>query len=201
VAGDRALDAHLDVADALHDFDFLPDQVTGAVIPVALAAHKKCRAPGVAVRGLDDHVISQPGASCKRLQLVVGAGPPDRVRHARHARLISQARHDDLGTQATAQLRRGVHDIEARLARQGLGLLVKHHKTGLTAGTLLRDELECLGITQQVVADIPHAIELDAVAPPGHEHARMRAFEGVEIVQVEEVSYPAVDAEQVERGR
>jgi len=68
-------------------------------------------------------------------------------------------------------------------------------------GASSRDELKCLRITQQVVAHVPHAIELDAVAPPGHEHARMCASKGVKVVQVEQVPYPPVDAEQVERGR
>ena len=80
------------------------DQASGALIPVALAAHKERPTAGVTVRGLDDQVFSQPGASRKRRQLVVGAGPPDYVRHARHARLIRQARHHDLGAQAMAQL-------------------------------------------------------------------------------------------------
>jgi hypothetical protein len=46
-----------------------------------------------------------------------------------------------------AQLRRRGHDLEPRLVREGLGLLVKHHKAGLAPGPSARDELECLGIT------------------------------------------------------
>src|SRR6516164_1834395 len=49
VAGHGTLEAHLDIADALHDFDFLLDQATGAMVPVALAAHKERRAAGVAI--------------------------------------------------------------------------------------------------------------------------------------------------------
>ena len=93
-----------------------------------------------------------------------------------------------------AQLRRRVHDLEPRLVREGLGLLVKHHKAGLATGPSLRDELECLGITQEVVAHIPHGPEINAVAPPGYEHARVCALERVKVGQVEEVPYPAVDA-------
>src|SRR5271165_188465 len=52
-----------------------------------------------------------------------------------------------------------------------------------------------------MVAHIPHGPETAAVAPPGHEHARMCALERVKVRQVEEVPYPVVDAEQVERGR
>ena len=100
-----------------------------------------------------------------------------------------------------AQLRRGVHDLEPRLAREGLGLLVKHHEAGLATGPSSRDELECLGITQEVVAHISHGVEINAVPPPGHEHARMCALKRVKVRQVEKVSHPAVDAEQVERGR
>src|SRR6185437_16896301 len=126
-----------------------------------------------------------------------GARPPDRVRHARHARLVGQASHDDLGAQAIAQLHRRVHDLETRLPREGLRLFVEHHKAGLAAGPSARDELECLGITQEVVAYIAHGVEIDAVAPPGHEHSRMYALERVKVGQVEEVSYPAVDAQQI----
>ena len=100
-----------------------------------------------------------------------------------------------------AQLHRRVHDLEPRLAREGLSLLVKHHKAGLAAGPSARDELERLGIAQEVVAHVSHGVEINAVAPSGHEHARMFALERVKVGQVEEVSYPAVDAEQVERGR
>jgi hypothetical protein len=201
VAGHDALEAHLDIADALHDFDFRLDQIAGAVIPVALAAHEERPTAGVAIRGLDHEVVSQPGAVRERGQLLVGAGPPDHVRHARHARLIRQARHHDLGTQAMAKFRRWGHDIEARLVREGLGVLVKHHKAGPAAGPSSRNEFEGLGIAQEVVAHITHAVEINAVPPPGHEHARMCAFKRVKVVQVEEVSNPAVDAEQIERGR
>lgn len=193
---------HLDIADALHDLDFrLPHYATGALVPVAQSAHKERCAAGVAIGGLDDEVVSQPCAVRERRQFVVGAHPPDHVRHAGYARLVGQARHDDLGFQAMTQLRRGVHDLEPRLARKRLGLFVQHHKTGLATGTPVLDELECLGITQQVVAHIPHAVEIPAVAPPGHEHARMFALERVVVGQVEEVSDPAIDAQQVERRR
>src|SRR6202000_825321 len=56
------------------------------------------------------------------------------------------------------------------------------------------------GIAKEKVADISHGVEVKAVASPGHEHPRMRALEGVKVRQVEEVSYPAVDTQQVERG-
>ena len=88
MAGHGSLEAHLDIADALHDFDFLLDQVTGAMVPVALAAHKERRVAAVAISALDDQVISQPGALRERRQLVVRASPPDHVRHARHARFV-----------------------------------------------------------------------------------------------------------------
>ena len=93
-----------------------------------------------------------------------------------------------------AQLRRGGHDLEPRLVREGLSMLVEHHEAGLAAWPSSRDELECLGIAQQVVAHITHAVEINAVAPPGNEHPRMCALERVKVVQVEEIPYPAVDA-------
>src|SRR5271166_5754040 len=100
-----------------------------------------------------------------------------------------------------AQRRRREHDLEPRLVREGLGLLVKHHQAGLATGPSARDELQCLGIAQEMVAHIPNGPETAAVAPPGHEHARLFALERVKVRQVEEVPYPVVDAEQVERGR
>src|SRR5271165_5637186 len=100
-----------------------------------------------------------------------------------------------------AQLHGRVHDLQPRLAREGLRLLVHHHEAGLATGPSARDELECLGIAQEVVAHISHRIEINAVPPAGHEHARVVGFERVKVRQVEEVSYPAVDSQQVERGR
>ena len=48
VAGYRALKAHLDIADALHDLDFLlRGQVTSMLVPVALTMHEKRPAAGV----------------------------------------------------------------------------------------------------------------------------------------------------------
>ena len=87
-----------------------------------------------------------------------------------------------------------MHDLEPRLAREGLRLFVHHHEAGLATGPSARDELECLGIAQEVVAHISHGLEINAVAPAGHEHARMYALKRVKVRQVEEVSYPAVDA-------
>src|SRR6476469_8116811 len=98
-----------------------------------------------------------------------------------------------------AQLCRGVHDLEPRLAREGLGLLVKHDEAGLATGPSSRDELECFGITQEVVAHIPHGPEINAVAPPGHEHARMCTLKRVKVRQVEEVSYVRDAVQQAAR--
>src|SRR6185312_16730181 len=105
-----------------------------------------------------------------------------------------EAGHDELGAQAMAQLRRGMHDLEPRIVREGLGLLVEHHEAGLATGPSAADEVQGLGIAQQVVAHVAHGIEVDAVAPAGYEHARMGALERVKVGQVEKVSYPTVDA-------
>src|SRR6201999_3429880 len=81
VPGHRALDAHLDIADPLHDFDLLlGGQVTAVLVPVALTVHKERPAAGVAMSDRDDEVISQSGVLCERQQFVVRPGPPDRVR-------------------------------------------------------------------------------------------------------------------------
>jgi hypothetical protein len=93
-----------------------------------------------------------------------------------------------------AQLHGRVHDLQPRLAREGLRLLVHHHEASLATGPSAGDELECLGIAQEVVAHVSHGLEINAVPPPGYEHARMYALKRVKVRQVEEVSYPAVDA-------
>ena len=61
--------------------------------------------------------------------------------------------------------------------------------------------VEHLLVLEQVVADVLHRLELDVRALLRHEHARVVALERVEVVDVEEVPQPAVDAEQVERRR
>src|ERR1700749_4609558 len=59
VAGHGTLEAHLDIADALHDLDLLlRGQVTGVLVPVALTVHKERTAAGVAVSDRDDEVVS-----------------------------------------------------------------------------------------------------------------------------------------------
>ena len=63
------------------------------------------------------------------------------------------------------------------------------------------DPIEHLLVLEQVVADVLHRLELAIRPLLGDEHARVVALERVEVVDVEEVAQPAVDAEQVERGR
>jgi len=71
------------------------------------------------------------------------------MRHARHAHPLGQARYNDLGAHALGARHRRVHDLEPRLVREGLGLLVGHHKAGLASGAPVRDELERLGIAER----------------------------------------------------
>ena len=94
-----------------------------------------------------------------------------------------------------------MHDLKTGLVSERLGLLVEHDETGLAAGSLPGDELKYLGIGEKVIAHVPHRPEIDTVAPPGHEHARMHALERVEVREVIEVPHPAVNSQQVERGR
>lgn len=75
-------------------------------VSARLMAAERTRAV-CAISGNDDEVISQPGVLRERQQLVVRADTPDHVRHTRDARLVGQARYDELGAQAMAQLRRG----------------------------------------------------------------------------------------------
>ena len=56
-------------------------------------------------------------------------------------------------------------------------------------------------VPEEVVADVLHRLELAVRALPRHEDARVVALERVEVVDVEEVAQPAIDAEQVERRR
>src|SRR6516164_3468533 len=59
VAGHGTLEAHLDIADALHDFDFLlRGQVTGMLVPVALTVHKERPAACGTISDRDDEIVS-----------------------------------------------------------------------------------------------------------------------------------------------
>ena len=83
-----------------------------------------------------------------------------------------------------------------------LGLVVEHHEHGTSRrGRVLAIRASTSLWSEEVVADVLHRLELAVRQLLRHEHARVGALERVEVVDVEEVAQPAIDAEQVERGR
>ena len=74
--------------------------------------------------------------------------------------------------------------------------------TARPPGPCERTQLVTSGWREQVVADVLDRLELAArCRSAGHEHVRVAAVERVEVGDVVEVAHPAVDPEQVERGR
>ena len=124
----------------------------------------------------------------------------EHVRHARHVRLVAELRGHDLGVEPTPKLGRRQRHIEAGLGRAGLGLFVEEHEHRLAAGPARAHQLEHLPVAEQVVADLLDRVELPVGTVPRDDHARVAALERVEVVDVEEVAHPAIDAEQVEGG-
>jgi hypothetical protein len=92
-------------------------------------------------------------------------------------------------------------DLEPGLGGGRLRLVVEHHEHGLAARAVLAHAVTHARVLEQVVADVLHRLELVVLARRRNEHARVVALERVEVVDVEEVPQPAIDAEQVERGR
>ncbi len=134
-------------------------------------------------------------------QLVVVGHGAQHVGHAGHPGLVAHPGGDQLGVHPVPQLGRRQRDLDAQLAGQPLGLLVEHHQHGLAAGALLLHEVVELGVGQQVVVHLLHRGEVVVAPALRDEHPRVRAAERVVVVDVGEVADPAVDAEQVERGR
>jgi hypothetical protein len=94
-----------------------------------------------------------------------------------------------------------MRDLQSRGGRRLLRRVVEHDEHGLAALAAPLDPVEHLLVLEQVVADVLHRLELAVWPLLRHEHARVAALERVEVVDVEEPAQPAVDTEQVERGR
>jgi hypothetical protein len=100
-----------------------------------------------------------------------------------------------------AQLGGRVRDLQPGGRRGRLRRVVEHDEHGLAAGAAALDAVEHLLVAEEVVADVLHRLELAVRPLVRDEDARMAALERVEVGDVEEAPQPAVDAEQVERGR
>src|SRR4029453_16544072 len=102
---------------------------------------------------------------------------------------------------APAPLVRGHDQLVAELAADLLGLLVEeHHHDHRRTAPLAQVRLH-FGVAEQVVVDLLGRLELDVRLVLRREHPRVAAVPGVVVDDVLEVAHPAVDAEQVERGR
>ena len=181
----------------------------GVCVPVALAAHEERRLARVAVGGLHYQVVAEPGGGGVLEQLGIAGRTPENVRDARDARCLPELRGDDLGIEPVAKLGRWQRDLEPRLGRPALGLLIEEHEhrlaaLALAAGARLPvrgDELGQPLVPEQVVADVLDRAELRVWGPGRNEHAWMAAVERVEVVDVVEPPDPPIDPEKVERDR
>ena len=96
---------------------------------------------------------------------------------------------------------RGMRDPQPDVGGQRLGLLVEHDEGDEPAWPARAHQAADFRMPQQVVADLFDRLELRRTPIGRDEDVRVAALEGVVVAYVPEVAYPAVDAEQVERGR
>ena len=198
VARHDALDGRLARLDPLHHLQLLARELLLAVDPIGLRGDEERRLPGIPVRGLHDEVRPESDRRREIEELPVVLGPPEDIRHARHARLVPQFRRHDLRVQPVTKRRRRKRDLESELPRQALGLLVEHEERRLAA-PLGRDVVDDLLVPEQVVADVLDRLEGPGRPLPRHEHVGVVAVERVVVVDESEVSDPAIDPEEVER--
>ena len=126
----------------------------------------------------------------------------EHVRHRRRTGLVAELGRDDLGVEPAAQRVRRAGSGRSR-ARAQISSVSSSKKTIAIIG---RAAAPAAGgpaprVAQQVVVDLLAGLELDVGLVLRREHPRVRAVPGVVVDDVLEVAHPAVDAEQVERGR
>ncbi len=205
VAGVDGLHGRGPVVDPLHDLELFADHVLGVALPVALLLDEEGRLARIAVRRLHDQVGAQSRVGGELGQLVVAVGPSDDVGHRGCPRLFAEASRHDLGVQVPSQRVRREDQVVAQLLADLLGLLVEEHhrdhRRHARGSHPRRDVGLHLGIPQEVVVDLLAALELDERLVLRGEDPRVGAVPGVVVDEVAEVTDPAVDAEQVERGR
>ena len=172
-------------------------------LPVVLGGDEERRLPGVAVRRLHDEVVAEPGGAREGRAARRRSCPlPIDVGHARHARLVrraassrSSSRADAAATPAGTRPR-----APARCASSSVSSSNIRNAT-LPPGPRRPHVVDDLLVPEQVVADLLDRLELARLLLVRHEHVRMPAVERVVVVDELEVAHPAIDPEQVERGR
>ncbi len=215
VAGDDALDRKLLGVDPPHDLEVLALQLVGVALPVGGCRDEERRLARVAVRRLDDEVRAEAGSRREPPELGVGPRPAEHIRHRRHAGLVAEPGRHDLAVEAVAQRGAREAESEAGFLGQPLGLLVEHQErrqaTGPAVGPVRVppgwrrssrvDEVADLLVADEVVHDLLDRLEGARLPLLRDDDVRMAAIEAVVVVDVPEVPDPAVDAQQVERGR
>ena len=203
VPGQHGLDRHRPAVDPLHDLELDAGELVlaGRGVPTVTVGDEEGGLARVTPWQLHDQVVAEPGRVRGLEQLVVALDGAQHVGHARHPGLVAHPGGDQLGVHPVPQLGRGQRDLDVQLGRQPLGLGVEHHQHGLAAGALGAHQVVELGVGQQVVVHLLHRGEVVVAAVLRDEHPRVRAGEGVVVVDVGEVGDPAVHPEQVERGR
>ena len=92
-------------------------------------------------------------------------------------------------------------DPQPELGREPLLLLVEHEKRRQPARPLGADEVADLLVAEQVGVDLLDRLEFAPGPFVRHERAGMAALEAVVVADEVEVAHPAVEPEEVERGR
>ena len=145
--------------------------------------------------------LPEPGASASRAAPRSRSPRAEHVRHARHAGFVAELRRHDLRVEPVPERRRRERDIETELLRELLGLLVEHQERGLAAGPRpRRSRRPPCGRAGSCRS--PRSTRTPAAsAPSGRTRSGCVPVERVVVVHEPEVANPAVDPEQVERGR
>ena len=146
--------------------------------------------------------VPRPCAVGQRGQLGVGVRPAEHVRHRRRTGLVAELGGHDLRVEPPAQRVRRAGSARSR-ARGRSPRSPRRRRPSRPSASRRGGCRYCLhlGVAQQVVVDLLAGLELHVRLVLRGEHPRVLAVPGVVVDDVLEVAHPAVDAEQVERGR
>ena len=191
------------VIDTLHDLERFVLHVLGVFFVVGLGLDEEGRSTGIAIRRLYHEVAAEAGLVRRGHEFRVGVGLVDQyVRRTVDAGFAGQPGQFDLRVETLAQFDRRQRDHNAQLVADFLGLFIQHHEQHArrpVAGLL--DSVDDFLVLQHVIADVFHGFELGMTLFARHEHARMIAVEGIEVVDMEEPVDELFQPEQVECGR
>ena len=202
--GQDRLDGHRPVVDPAHHLDLLADDIGAVLAPVGLRRDEEGGLSRVAIRRLNDEFITEACLFGDGPKSGPAVDPGEHVRHAGCASLVAQLGGDDLGVQMLTQTRCRQDQVVAQFLTEVLGFAVEEHHRDLGPDTAWGCRLDVgahLRVGQQPVVDLLATLELLVRLAARGEHSRMRAVPGVVVRDVREVAHPAVEPQQVERGR